>query len=143
MSDDLVINDDLVLPGAELEWTAVRASGAGGQNVNKVSSKVELRFDIDGSRLLSEFVKSRLRARCGRAVDAQGVLRITSQRFRDQHRNLEEARQKLRALILVALVVPPVRRATRPTRSSVQRRLTEKSCRARVKRARKAPADSD
>jgi ribosome-associated protein len=138
--DDLVVGP-IVIPGRELEWTAVRASGPGGQNVNKVSSKVELRFDVARTRAFGEEVRRRLMALAHSRIGEDGVLQITSQLTRDQPKNLEDARRKLAALIETALVVPRARRATRPTASSKRRRLEEKRHRAEKKHARSRTRD--
>src|SRR5690606_29195710 len=103
---DLVVSPAVVIPDAELAWTAARSSGPGGQNVNKVASKVELRFDFAASGALSAPVKARLRALATSRLDAEGRILVTSQLTRDQSRNLEDARQKLAELIRAALVVP-------------------------------------
>ncbi len=124
--DALRVNDRVVIAADELSWTAVRASGPGGQNVNKVSSKVELRFEIARSRSLPPFAKARLYTICRNKLDAEGRVRIVSQDTRDQLKNLEDARAKLAALVLDALTPPKPRRATKPTRGSKERRLEAK-----------------
>src|SRR5215472_8116013 len=109
-----------------MAWTAVRSSGPGGQNVNKVASKVELRFDVARSRALCEDVRRRLMALARSRIGRDGVLRIASQRTRDQLRNLEDARSKLASLIRAALQPPRPRRPTRPSAASARRRLHDK-----------------
>jgi ribosome-associated protein len=126
MPDPLRIDADVVIPAADLEIEAVRSSGPGGQNVNKVATKVELRFDLRGTQALAPAVKGRLRALAGKRVDAEGRIRVISQRTRDQSRNREDAREKLAEMIRAALVPPRPRRATRPTRASKARRLDDK-----------------
>jgi len=136
MSDRLVISAQVTIPGADLSWTAVRASGPGGQNVNKVATKVELRFDLAGTRALDEDAKARLRVLASGRLDAQGRLVVSSQRTRQRERNLEDARAKLRALIERALSPPRPRRPTRPSASARERRLHEKRRHGSRKRER-------
>ena len=137
MPDPLVINDVLTIPASDLEWSAVRASGPGGQNVNKVASKVELRFDLAHSVILDEGTKVRLRALAATRLDAQGRLLIVSQLTRDQSRNLEDARDKLRDLVLRALVRPRPRKPTRPSRAAKARRMNDKRKQSDKKHARR------
>ena len=135
-ADDLVIHPGLAIPDAEIVERFVRASGAGGQNVNKVSSAVELRFDIAGSPSLPEPLRARLLARRDRRLTDEGVLVIDAQRFRTQDRNRQDARERLAAFIAAGLVVPKRRIETKPTRASKQRRLQGKRERGEVKRGR-------
>lgn len=116
----------VVVPERELVWTAVRASGPGGQNVNKVSSKVELRFDFEASASLDPGVKARLRALATHRLDAEGRILIVSQVTRNQPKNLEDACQRLVELIARALTVPKARRATKPSRAAKRARLKDK-----------------
>ncbi|MDB4944229.1 MAG: hypothetical protein JWP97_3763 [Labilithrix sp.] len=139
MSMPLVIDSKVTVPGHDLEWTAVRASGPGGQNVNKVSSKIELTFDFEGSVALSEPAKARLRVLAKNQLDAEGRLVVTSQKTRDQSKNLADAREKLKETVAKALVVPKKRKPTKPTKSSKVRRLGTKKKVAKKKAARKAP----
>ena len=131
----------VVIPASDLGWSASRASGPGGQNVNKVSSKVELRFDMHGTQALTATVKARLRAIAGSALDTSGSIRIVSQVTRDQGRNLDDARDKLASLIARALVVPKRRRATKPTRGSTERRLQAKREGSEKKAGRRTRGD--
>ena len=124
-----------------LSWTAVRASGPGGQNVNKVSSKVELRFDLDASSALPPWAKARMRTLCRNRLDAEGRVRIVSQATRDQAQNLEQARDKLVELITEALHPPAPRHATKPTRGSKRRRLSDKRHVGEKKSLRKRVAE--
>ena len=135
-ADDLVIHPGLAIPDAEIVERFVRASGAGGPNVNKVSSAVELRFDIAGSPSLPEPLRARLLARRDRRLTAEGVLVIDAQRFRTQDRNRQDARERLAAFIAAGLAVPKRRIETKPTRASKQRRLQGKRERSEVKRGR-------
>lgn len=141
MNEPLIINATVQIPPADLAITAARSSGPGGQNVNKVATKIELRFNLPGTRALSEATKERLRALARSRLDADGWLLVTSQLTRDQSRNLEDARDKLRALILRALERPTPRRPTRPTRASKERRVADKRQRAATKQLRRRDSD--
>ena len=134
----LDIDGQLAIPDDELIEKFVRSAGPGGQNVNKVSSAVELRFDIATSRALPEALRARLLARRDRRMTDAGVLVLQANRFRDQAKNREDARQRLADIIRAALVVPKRRIATRPTRASNQRRIDQKKTRATIKRNRGA-----
>ncbi len=132
----VVVTDTVVIPDDDLEISFSRSGGSGGQNVNKVSSKVLLRFHLERCAVLTPGAKSRLRAACPSRLTDDGDLLVTSDRERDQHRNLEEAKEKLAALIRAALVPPTPRRKTKPTLGSKKRRLAEKSRRSDVKQGR-------
>ena len=136
MLDPLYVAPGVVIPSADMTWTAVRSSGPGGQNVNKVASTVELVLSLRETRVLAPDAKARLRALAGKRVDGEGLLHVVSQRTRDQLQNLEDAREKLRAMIAEALVPPKPRKPTKPTRGSKRRRLEGKRHRAGTKAMR-------
>ena len=142
-SKDLVIHGRLTIPARDLSWSASRAAGPGGQNVNKVSTKVTLRFDLRGTEALTGTQKTRLRKLAGKRIDAQGALVIRAQAERSQRQNLERARDRLRKLIAKALVPPKRRVATKPSRASKRKRLEEKRRQAERKKARGKVSDAD
>jgi ribosome-associated protein len=143
MSTPLVVSATLTIPAAELHWVAVRSSGPGGQNVNKVSSKVELRFDFEQSAVLSGEVKDRLRVLARGHLDSAGSILIVSQATRDRQRNLEDTRAKLAELLVKASHRPKRRRATRTPRSAVEARLRDKRHQSSQKHRRRGPGEAE
>jgi ribosome-associated protein len=135
--------DSIDIPEDELVERFVRAAGPGGQNVNKVASAVELRFDVANSRALPDHVRAKLLSRSDRRLTADGVLVIQANRFRDQAKNRADARERLAALIVAASHVPKRRIATKPTRASKERRIESKKNRASIKRGRTARWDRE
>jgi ribosome-associated protein len=130
------ITPDLSLPDQDFAWSFVRASGPGGQNVNKVATAAQLRFDLAGTQSLEPAVKQRLRALAGRRVTDEGALVILARNQRTQEGNRREALERLAELVRRALVPPKPRRATRPTRASRERRLETKTQRRTTKQLR-------
>jgi ribosome-associated protein len=126
---------------SELSESFVRASGPGGQNVNKVSSAVQLRFDVARSLSLTQDIRDRLVHLAGRRMTKEGELVIVANRFRTQERNREDARRRLIELIARAAAAPPPRRKTRPPKASKERRLADKKIRSQRKRERGEPSE--
>jgi ribosome-associated protein len=142
MSEPIIVTDTVRIPGHALSMRAVRASGPGGQNVNRVATKVILEVDLDGIEGLADDQRRRLERLAGRRLDARGHLIVASQAERTQARNLEDARDKVRGLVHAALKRPRRRRPTAPTRAAQERRIAEKKRHGEIKRLRtRAPED--
>ena len=124
------------IPDSDLELRFVRASGPGGQNVNKVASAVQLRFDLAGTQVLNERVKERMRALAGQRLNDDGSILIIARRHRTQEQNRRDAMERLQELIEQASYVPKTRHATKPTRASRERRLQGKKVRTGTKKLR-------
>ena len=135
------VTDAIALDEREIEERFIRASGPGGQNVNKVATAVQIRFAIDASPALDAGVRRRLKALAGRRVTRDGVLVITADAFRTQERNRSDARERLVALIRQAAVRPKPRRPTRPGKAARERRLADKAALSRRKRERRRGDD--
>ncbi len=136
---DLRVNERIVIPASELHLSYVRASGPGGQNVNKVASKAVVRFDLGASTALSAELKARAAARLASKLTQAGELIVTNGATRDQSRNREAALGRLAALVAAAVTRPRTRRPTRPSTTSVEQRLERKHRRANTKRERRTP----
>jgi ribosome-associated protein len=143
VSEALSVTSTVVIPGDAIAFRAVRSSGPGGQNVNKVASKVELRVDLSRIEGLGDAARVRLLGLAASRLDADGRLVVSSQKTRDQHRNLEDAREKLAGLVRRSLPEPRARRPTRPSGRSRERRLREKRRAGERKRSRARPRTED
>ncbi len=132
----LTITSNTAIPDDEIEISAIRAQGAGGQNVNKVSSAVHLRFDINGSSLPAVY-KERLLGLRDKRITKEGVLVIKAQKFRTQEKNRDDALERLQEIVKAVTVVQKVRRPTKPTKSSQKKRLDSKTIRSKTKALRR------
>lgn len=139
----IIVTPTLSIDDSEVQETFFRSSGPGGQNVNKVATAVEIRFDVRHSPSLSNTVRDRLIRLAGKRLTSDGVLIIEAQRFRTQDQNRQDARQRLIELIRQATVAPKRRRPTRPTLASKHRRMESKRKRGTIKKLRRGSMDSD
>jgi len=143
MAPPLIINARIQIPRDELKMTFVRSSGPGGQNVNKVNTKVLMRWDVTTTTRLTQGVRQRFLVQFARRIAADGYVSITSQRFRDQSRNVNDCMEKLRQMIIAVLEPPKKRKATRPTRSAMEGRLKQKREMSQKKQGRGFRPDQD
>jgi ribosome-associated protein len=143
MPDLIVVADNVLIPADAIEMRVSRSSGPGGQNVNKVSSKVELHVRLSSITGLTQAAYQRLQSQTRNRLDCDGHLLVISQMTRDQLKNIADARDKVRAIVARALIEPVIRRPTRPTKGSVERRLTDKrrTSQTKANRSRKAHQD--
>lgn len=143
MEEDLPITGDVTIPGSELGFSASRAGGPGGQHVNKTSSRVTLRWDVSSTVALDDAQRARVVERLASRIGKDGILQVSAEGERSQHRNRQDARERLASLVEEALRVPKKRIPTRPTRASKKRRVEEKRRRGAVKKLRSGPPDDD
>lgn len=143
MAEPIPVTDSMAIEPAELDESFIRASGPGGQNVNKVASAVQLRFDLRNSPSLPQAVKARVARLAGSRLTKDGVIVITADSYRNQQQNREDALERLLELLRQGAVVPKRRRPTRPTLASKQRRLAAKSQRGNIKRLRTRRPEED
>ena len=139
----LVVNRQISIPLRELKFTFARSAGPGGQNVNKVNTKATLHWSLRTTGCLPEAVLERLKRKFPRRINNEEQFFVTSQRFRDQGRNVADCLEKLRQMVAAAAVAPKRRKATRPSRASIERRLQQKKAKSRKKQLRRGPAGDD
>jgi ribosome-associated protein len=139
----LRVNSQIAIPRREFQFTFVRSSGPGGQNVNKVASKAVLRWSVVDSPSLPDAIRARFIAQCARRMNERGELVLSSQRSRDQSKNIDDCLEKVRALVATAAVVPKKRKKTRVPKSSRESRLREKRVASQKKQRRGRPSASD
>lgn len=142
MNDPLTITDTIVVPSSDFSWEFMRASGPGGQHVNKSDTAVRLRFELDRCEVISEGVKARIRSARRGLINLDGTLTVACESHRSRQRNIDAARERLAALILAHLEPPPPRRPTRPTKASKERRIDAKKKRGEAKAGRR-PVSGD
>jgi ribosome-associated protein len=139
----LHVNDRIQVPDSEFQLAYARSGGPGGQNVNKVNSKAIMTWDVTQSPSVPPDVRERFLARYGRRISKDGMLQITSQRYRDQGRNVDDCRAKLIELILSVAAAPVKRKPSKPSKGARQRRLNDKHVRSDRKEARRRPSQND
>ena len=137
----LEVNAEIQIPLSEFQFTYVRSSGPGGQNVNKVNTKAQMRWPVTTSQSLPPAVRERFLAKYRTRVTEQGDLLIVSQRYRDQGRNVDDCFEKLRAMLLEVAIAPKRRKKTKPGRGAIERRLKQKRHKTEKKQGRQAPGD--
>ena len=140
-NDGLIVTPHVTIPMNEIELTAITGSGPGGQHVNRSATRIALRWNIRATRALDEMQRTRALGVLSSRVDADGAIRIVAGEYRSQMQNRSAALERLSQLLARALIVPKKRKATRPTKSSVERRLTEKKARGNTKRDRRTSSD--
>lgn len=141
--DDIRVTRSIRIPRSELNFQFSRSGGPGGQNVNKLNTRVQMRWNVETTEALRDDVRERLKSRARRRINADGELIITSQRYRDQSRNIDDCIEKLRALVHESAQKPTPRKPTRPTAGSERRRIEAKKQRSQRKKSRKPPRLDD